>query len=147
MLADQDGDPFVPMMIEQRQHVAMPQRKNDRASFPAQRVDARFVIDQLDAPAGAKRSHERHPEAYDPFHPSLASPLRARQGARRPLGRRRGAKTAHPVAPMPAPATSPAPPPASSIAIDATRRAAPGVPNESRTRASPVTMRARFVLS
>src|SRR5690242_7017846 len=113
MLADQDRDPFVPMVVEERQHVAMPQRKNDRASFPTQRFDARFVIDQPDAPAGAQRSHEGQTKPYDPFHPSLPSPIRTRQVARRTVGCRRGAKVAHPVAPTPAPATSPAPPPAS----------------------------------
>src|SRR5690348_5466416 len=75
MLADEHGHALAAVLIEQRQHVPVPEREDHRTPLATQPFDARFAIDDADTPRSAKQPHERHAETHDPAYSPLASTL------------------------------------------------------------------------
>src|SRR5438094_6028632 len=137
MLADQDRDALVAMMIQQWQHISMPQSEDDRP-FVAPKDGDVPVVDETYPPATTKRSHKRNTEPHRPTQRAFAPLIGATRRARCSVDRSR-ARFGQLAALWASGA-------ASSSAIAATRRAAPGVPSESLTRSSSITIRARWAL-
>src|SRR5438270_13728424 len=136
MLTDEHRDSFVAMLIEQRQHVAMPECKDDRILRAPQRDDTR-VVHNTYPPAPAEHSHERHAKARRPAPLAVAIVIGVTgvcHCARRSTDRSPQLAALRRCAV------------ASSRALAGTRRAAPGVPSDSRTRSSSTTIRARHAL-
>src|ERR1051326_2261715 len=134
MLADQHRDALPAMLMQERQHVAMPEGKDDRGAFAAQAVDTRVAIDESKTPGHSQQSHQRHSQSHDPSKPASALSLRAtRARANHAGGRARllqlASRRAFGLA--------------ISMAMSATRRDAPAVPSDSRTRASSRTIAMR----
>src|SRR5690348_859720 len=124
MFADQHRDSLATMVIQERQHVAVPERKYDRGAFAAQAVDSRFVVDESKTPRPPQQPHHRHSQSHDPSKPARALSLgatraRANNGGRRARLLQLASRRAFGLA--------------ISNAMSATRPDAPAVPSDSRT--------------
>src|SRR4051812_6094452 len=118
MLADEDRHAFIAMLIEQRQHLAVPQRENDGTLRGAQATHVVIAANSI-APRPCEKSNEpdaRHDDAGRASFPFGVSVHRAARGDALF---------------------------AMSKIIAATRPAAPGCPSASRTRRKPSTIDAR----
>src|SRR5947209_8190868 len=137
MFADEHGNAFVAMLVQQWEQVAMPERKHDRLSLSAHSIDAGRTIDDADPPCHPEHPQKRHAESDQPSQATLAFPLCSSILAEGYCIRGAGGHQL---------ASRRSVPSAISSAIVATRPAAPAVPKDSRTRASSATICARSLL-
>jgi hypothetical protein len=78
MLADKDRYALVTVMVEEWKQIAMPEHKHNCLALTSQPIQPQFIVQQLDSPCSAKRTHERHTQTYDPPQAALVLSRRTR---------------------------------------------------------------------